>query len=65
MDRFPEARENRLYEIEGLEGLFVKVKYSDAKNIPEGIRASLNGRIAWFVPDEKPVLVTEVLDDEG
>lgn len=52
MDRFPEATENKLYKIEGLEGLYVKAKYSEVKDLPEGIRANLNGRIAWFIPED-------------
>jgi hypothetical protein len=51
MYRFPEATENKLYKIEGLDGLYLKVKYSEAKDLPEGVRASLNGRICWFVPE--------------
>lgn len=52
MNNFPEAKEDiKKYTIEGLGGLWLRQKYTDAKLNPKAIRALKGNTLAWFTPE--------------
>lgn len=64
---FPKATKHEVYTLSGHEGRYVKTKYSQAKDLPEGIRAIIGNRICWFVPEDsyKYELLDELVDLSG
>ena len=66
---FPIATKHEVYTLSGHEGRYVKTKYSQAKDLPEGTRAIISNRVCWFVPEDPyqdellDDLVTEVVEE--
>ncbi len=64
MDSFPQASETKAYTIENQEGVWLKVKYAEAKNNPNAIRARKGSVISWFIREEDLAPVEEVANDQ-
>ena len=64
---FPIATKHEVYTLSGHEGRYVKVKYSEAKDLPEGVRAIIGSRIYWFVPEYncQDELLEEIITEEA
>lgn len=62
--KFKEATKVNLYTIEGLQGYWMKITATEAKDRPDAERAKPGARVCWFVPAKDEITDLTLVDDE-